>query len=104
MQQMQSQRQEQIQAQSKLLPPDKRPWYLVEKPVSIQGTISPSEMVDGQQRNESQSSLKINVKIKSIPMPSGLDKLLTTLTHMGQVEIEAPQNPQEDNPENDANN
>lgn len=90
MQQMQSERQTGSSTENR----DKRPWYLVEKPVSIQGTISPSETVNGQQRNEAQSSLKINVKIKSIPMPSGLDKLLTTLTHMGEVEISTP--PEED--------
>lgn len=95
MQQMQSERKEKSASEN----PDKRPWYLVEKPVSIQGTISPSETVNGQQRNESQSSIKINVKIKSIPMPSGLDKLLTTLTHMGEVEISTP--PPEDNTQQD---
>lgn len=67
MQQMQMARQKQIQQEEKKENPDARPWFLVDKPVSIQGTISPSETVAGQQRNESQSSLKINelhLKIK----------------------------------------
>lgn len=64
---------------------DHRPWFLIDKPVSLEGSIAPSTSGESQQRHETQSSVKIKIDVKSIPMPSGLDKLLTTLTHMGEV-------------------
>ncbi len=92
MTQMQKKRQELIKEQEGVNDPDARPWFLVDKPVTIEGAIAPPSTVAGQQRNESQSSIKIAINIKSIPMPSGLDKLLTTLTHMS--EVLPPQDPE----------
>lgn len=100
MQQMQASRQEQIKRQEGLKDPDARPWFLVDKPVSIEGSIAPPTTVEGQQRNESQSSIKIKINVKSIPMPSGLDKLLTTLTNMGEVVVVPVDNGPDDDPSN----
>ena len=87
MQQMQKVRQEQEEesGEAEKGKADVRPWFLVDKPVSIEGAIAPPSTVGGEARNESQSSIKIKINVKSIPMPSGLDKLLTTLTNMGEV-------------------
>ena len=94
MQQMQTTRQDQLKEDGEK-EPDARPWFLVDKPVSIEGSIAPPSTAGGEQRNESQSSIKIKINVKSIPMPSGLDKLLTTLTNMGEVQ------PPPDPPDND---
>lgn len=57
---------------------EKRPWFLVPDPVSIRGTIGPS----GEAREESgkESTIQIEVRVGKVPMPAGLDKLLTFLT------------------------
>lgn len=104
MQQLQAERREKIMAQAptnvlRAPDPDTRPWFLVEKPVSIQGSIAPPTTVEGLQRNESQSSIKIKINVKSIPMPSGLDKLLTTLTNMGGF-VATDENPESEDPDN----
>jgi len=62
-----------------------RPWYLVDKPVDIRGVIAPPSAPTDASRHEAMSSIKISIKVKSVPMPSGLDKLLTSLTQMGHV-------------------
>lgn len=57
---------------------DKRPWFLVPDPVSIRGTIGPSS--DGREESGKESTIQIEVKVGKVPMPAGLDKLLTFLT------------------------
>ncbi|GEM_PF-757741 len=59
----------------------KRPWFLVDDPISIRGKIS-SSTVDDKTSSSSSSVIQIEVKVGRIPMPSGLDRLLTAL---GQV-------------------
>ncbi|WP_210397041.1 DUF2589 domain-containing protein [Motiliproteus sediminis] len=70
-----------------------RPWYLVDKPVDIRGVIAPPSAPAEAARQESMSSIKIHIEVKSVPMPSGLDKLLTSLTQMGQVSERTPPAP-----------
>ncbi len=67
-----------------------RPWFLVEKPVSIQGVIAPPSEGDAERHSEAQSSIKISINVKSTPMPAGLSKLLTSLTQMGQIDDSEP--------------
>ena len=54
-----------------------RPWYLVNDPVSVRGTLTPPGNDNQQQR---QASIKIDVHLTRGPTPAGLAKLLTTLT------------------------
>lgn len=70
---------------------DKRPWFLVPDPISIRGTLAPS---DGNRQGG--ASIQIEIKVGKTAMPAGLDKLLTHLTQSTQeakatVENTAPQ-------------
>lgn len=56
----------------------KRPWFLVPDPISIRGTIGPSG--EGREESGKESTIQIEVKVGKVPMPAGLDKLLTFLT------------------------
>ncbi|OZG75256.1 hypothetical protein BTA51_02405 [Hahella sp. CCB-MM4] len=62
-----------------------RPWFLVDKPVNIEGDIVSTPTGDAAKHRESQSAIKININVKSIPLPAGLDKLLTSMTNMSQI-------------------
>lgn len=61
-----------------------RPWFLVDKPVNIEGDIV-SGSQSGNSQQDTQSAIKININVKSIAMPSGLDKLISSLGNMAQV-------------------
>ncbi len=68
-----------------------RPWYLVDKPINIEGVIAaPDNRSEEAASSDRESSIKIGIKINSIPMPRGLDKLLTSLTEMGQISDVTP--------------
>ncbi|MGE5491241.1 MAG: DUF2589 domain-containing protein [Actinomycetota bacterium] len=70
--------------------PTKRPWYLVEDPVSLRGNV-----VDGGDKagagttdkawSRNRSSIHIKIKVGQMAVPSGLDKLLSTLTQAATV-------------------
>jgi hypothetical protein len=60
---------------------DHHDWYLVPQPISLRGHIAPSPREDqGDKR-----LIKVQVKMAPVPMPSGLEKLLTTLTQSASV-------------------
>jgi len=65
-----------------------RPWFLVDKPINIEGVIAPPDHPkEGESaKRERESSIKIAIKVNSIPMPRGLEKLLTSLTEIGQIQ------------------
>lgn len=63
----------------------KRPWYLVSEPVSVRGHIAPVSTGDGGAKAQQSSSIQIEVKVGRVPMPAGLDKLLTSLTQSTHV-------------------
>lgn len=68
-----------------------RPWFLVDKPINIEGVIAPPDhRSEESASSDRESSIKISIKVNSIPMPRGLDKLLTSLTEMGQINDETP--------------
>lgn len=60
----------------------KRPWFLVQKPISIRGNIAPSNP-NGEHRTDNKATIQIEVNVNKTSMPSGLDKLLTFLTQTG---------------------
>lgn len=64
-----------------------RPWFLVNEPISIRGVVAPSVSSEMKETNENTSETKISIKIKVTrqEMPSGLDKLLTTLNQSSSV-------------------
>ncbi|SMF13606.1 Protein of unknown function [Alteromonadaceae bacterium Bs31] len=68
-----------------------RPWFLVDKPVNIEGDIVAKQSGELAKHRETQSAIKIHINVKSIPLPSGLDKLLTSLTNMSTVEPLGPE-------------
>ncbi|WP_333607153.1 DUF2589 domain-containing protein [Arsukibacterium sp.] len=70
-----------------------RPWFLVDKPVNIEGDIVSPNSNEAAKHRESQSAIKISINVKSIPLPSGLDKLLCTLSNMSQISPVTPAQP-----------
>lgn len=65
----------------------KRPWFIIDKPIDIKGKLAPT------QKNEMDSSDKtsmidIQIKVGRIPMPAGLDRLLTALNQSCTVSSE----------------
>lgn len=71
----------------------RRPWFLVDKPVNIEGDIVSMPSGEAAKHRESQSAIRIDINVKSIPLPAGLDKLLTSLTSMSTVEVVGPVSP-----------
>ena len=70
-----------------------RPWFLVDKPVNIEGDIVARNEGDAAKHREAQSAIKIDINVKSIPLPSGLDKLLSSLSNMSTIgPVDPPDN------------
>lgn len=74
----------------------KRPWYLVDDPVSIHGNIAPlsapppgerevepAQRVEGEQAQK--AKIHVEVKVGKVPLPAGLDKLITSLTQISSM-------------------
>ncbi len=61
----------------------KRDWFLVKEPVSLQGHIASNST--GKQSSQSMTTIDISVKVSKAPMTSALDKLLTTLTQSASI-------------------
>ena len=64
-----------------------RPWFLVSDPISLRGVVAPKVSDELKQSGESSNDTKISIKIKITrqDMPSGLDKLLTTLNQTSSI-------------------
>jgi len=60
----------------------KRPWFLVSDPISIIGNLAPPAG-EGAKRASQSASIQIEVKVGKMPMPAGLNKLLTFMTESG---------------------
>jgi hypothetical protein len=67
-----------------------RPWFLVNDPISIRGVVAPKVSSEMKETTENTGDTKISIKIKITrqDMPSGLDKLLTTLNQSSSVTME----------------
>jgi Protein of unknown function (DUF2589) len=63
----------------------RRPWFLVDQPVSIYGTLAPPTTAGIVRQRTAEATIQIAMKLASIPMPAGLDKLLTTLTELRHI-------------------
>ena len=62
-----------------------RPWYLVDDPVSLCGHVAAMPPSGDKAGVTQQPHIKVNVKLGPVATPSGLDKLLTTLTQSADV-------------------
>ena len=84
--QMQKSETDKIKTEEKFTRTD-RPWFLVSDPISIRGVVAPRVSEEVKESSESTTDTKISIKIKITrqEMPSGLDKLLTTLNQSSSV-------------------
>ena len=71
---------------------NKRPWNLVEAPISFHGNVAPEKVDVASNAGQTKDSAAIHIKIKVTQMavPSGLDKLLTTLTQSATSQLIEP--------------
>lgn len=69
-----------------------RPWFLVEDPVNFQGKIGGGDTDESSGNTRQQSAIQIKIKVGQMPIPSGLDKLLTALTQSATAHIVPPDN------------
>lgn len=78
----------------------KRPWYLVEDPVSLRGNGGDKAGAGTTDKawSRNRSSIHIKIKVGQMAVPSGLDKLLSTLTQAATVH-NLPPKPAEAKPE-----
>ena len=74
---------EQLQETRKDDGTEKRPWYLVNEPVSLRGVLAPQSK--DKSSNAEETKIKISIKLGKQLMPSGLDKLLTTVNQIASL-------------------
>lgn len=55
----------------------RRPWYLVDDPISVEGTFAPTAPASA--ATAQQATIQVEVTLGRIPSPAGLDRLLTSL-------------------------
>ncbi|MEK7396021.1 MAG: DUF2589 domain-containing protein [Candidatus Poribacteria bacterium] len=67
-----------------------RDWFLVDNPISIRGKLAsaPVSEKEGETKSSQEAKIHIEIKVGKIPLPAGLDKLLTSLTQMGSISEE----------------
>lgn len=61
---------------------EKRPWFLVTEPISIMGNLAPSG-AERERPSANGVTIQIEIKVGKMPMPAGLNKLLTFMTESG---------------------
>lgn len=88
--QMQKSEEHTVREESKYTEKD-RPWFLVNDPISIRGVVAPKVSSEMKETTEDTGDTKISIKIKITrqDMPSGLDKLLTTLNQSSTLSMES---------------
>jgi hypothetical protein len=73
-----------------------RPWFLVDRPLSLQGTFAPGTQGDGENvARTDEARFHIEVKVTTMPVPPALEKLLAGLTQVTTVEDERPVRPEQ---------
>jgi hypothetical protein len=65
--------------------PQKRPWYLVSNPISMQGNISAHSSASAGSNNSSATNVDVVIKLGKSPVPAALDNLLTALTKSTEI-------------------
>jgi hypothetical protein len=64
----------------------KRPWYLVEDPISVEGTFAPPAQGEGVGASQ-ETFIQVDVKVGRVPAPAGLERLLTSLGQNARSQI-----------------
>jgi hypothetical protein len=82
---------------------NKRPWYLVDQPVSLRGQVADGGDKAGAGTTDKgwsrdRSNIHIKIKVGQMAVPSGLDKLLATLTQAATVHTVSGTAPPGDQP------
>jgi len=67
----------------------KRPWFLVDQPISVRGTLASSEQTSG----HSTSAIQISVKVGPAKIPAGLNKFITSLGELSSISDVPPSTP-----------
>lgn len=81
----------------------RRPWFLVDQPVTLCGSIAPPEEKGGVLRTRrGEATVKIRIKVASIPTPAGLDRLLSSIGHMTQYDRIGEEPTEPTDPEDDS--
>ncbi len=62
-----------------------RPWFLVDRPISLHGVVAPAQGPEERAREASRSTVRVSVKVGTVPQPEGLGRLLSTLTQLSDV-------------------
>jgi hypothetical protein len=73
---------------------DKRPWYLVQNPVSFMGNVAPGSEVKSESSTSSSSVISIEINLTRQPLPAGLDKLMTAMQQSSHMQL-IPDTPSE---------
>jgi hypothetical protein len=70
-----------------------RPWFLVDTPLSIQGTFAPSPPIGAGNDTErvDEARFHVSVKVAAMPMPAALEKILAGLGQVATIEGVPPQ-------------
>jgi hypothetical protein len=64
-----------------------RPWFLVDRPLSLEGTFAPGPQDPGEGASRvDEARFHIEVKVTTMPVPPALEKLLAGLTQVTTVE------------------
>jgi len=77
----------------------KRPWFLVDQPISVRGTLASGEQSDNNNATKSTSAIQISVKVGPAKIPAGLNKFITSLSELSSMS-DVPQTPLEEVPPN----
>lgn len=68
----------------------KRPWNLVDEPLSLRGSFTPKED-GGASGTDRRSRIHVEIDVGRIPKPAALDKLLTSLGQMSGLDPNPPE-------------
>lgn len=69
---------------------ERRPWYLVDNPVSLRGTVANAPPGEDSVRASHSSNFEITIKLAKAPVPAALEKALTMLTQTIHLETPPP--------------
>ena len=74
-----------------------RPWFLVDTPLSLQGTFAPSAGKGEEAARATEARFHVDVTIAALPMPAALEKMLAGLSQAATT-IDDPPPPRNDRP------
>jgi len=69
---------------------NRRPWFLVDQPISVRGTLAPGEQSTRSGEIKSNSAIHISVKVGPAKVPAGLNRFLTSLSELSSISDVTP--------------